>query len=501
MKKEIILMSNAINEIGTSIYDNRGRLFAIIADLVSDEKLRKLLTISVKEGLTHKLYKLFLKGVSIKGVEISSLKSQLKDETFLEIYAIDKIFEFWLSVIWKDDFLLLIPIKRDDKWGFCNREKELIIPFEYDYVLPFSEGLSAVKIGDKWGYINKSGSLSIPAFFKYANSFVNGIAGVIINTHLWAYINKKGEYVIEPFSTNNNDKENWLNDGLVRFFDNQMNKYGFINLNNEKIIDCIFDEITSFSDGIAILGNVYKPRGYINKKGEIIKLINFEYAFPFSNARGLIKVNGNYGFADKNGNIVIDPVFEDAKSFSDGLAAVCKNGKWGFIDINGNVKIQYIYNSVESFSEERAFVLKKSGWGFIDKEGNEYTSFDYFNYKSLGWSMEDHGFLGSQMHRFKDGLAIVSRFIDSKDLTRLLYGEKESKFGFVDIWGNEVLECKYPPVDGHFENELAKIGYTYNGGWSYSFFGYIDRDGCTYGFDLKRQNDEEDYYPDYLLED
>ena len=491
MKEDIIKVNKAISEIGIEIFENLPRLSSIILDLVEDEKLKKLLIFSIKEGITRKIFKLYTMHISPDELEIKSLRIHTKDDTFLTHEAIDMIFDFWLKVIYSDFFLFLIPIENEDKWGFCNQEKELIINCLFDYALPFSSGLSAVLIQDKWGYINKKGEFELQPTFKHAGSFNDGIAKVVVDTNLWGYINKKGEYVIKPYSVDGEDKQNELNDGLVRVFDTEHKKFGFKNLNNELVIDYLHDKITSFSEGIAILGSEYQPKGYIDKNGRILKLVDLEYAYPFSNNRGLIKKNGKYGFIDINGNIVIDAVYEDSKSFSDGLAAVCKNGRWGYIDINGNTKIQNTYLSAERFSEERAFVLKKSGWGFIDKEGNEYSTFDYFNFNILGLSMEFHGYWSSPMHCFKDGLAIVSRFVDSKDINRLAYGEKESKFGFVDIWGNEVIECKYPPIDSHFEDGLAHVGYYYNGGWCYSCFGYIDKLGNTYGFELR---DADEYY-------
>jgi hypothetical protein len=51
----------------------------------------------------------------------------------------------------------LIPYRKGDKWGFCDRNKKIVIPIKYDLVWPFSEELAAVKLNGKLGYIDKEG--------------------------------------------------------------------------------------------------------------------------------------------------------------------------------------------------------------------------------------------------------------------------------------------------------------------------------------------------------
>ena len=500
MKKVINLVYKTIQITDKSVYFNKQRLAAIISDTVTDIRLKKLLLISIREEISQKLYAVFTKTLSSNALEITVLKNNFKDDSFLEIEAINTIFDFWINVIWWDELLILVPIRDENgKWGFCNENKDIVIPYQFDYAKPFSEGLSAIKNDDKWGFVDKNGNVVVQNIYKHADSFFNGVARVVIETFLWAYINKKGDYIIEPYDTKNNDKGNELNDGIVRFYNKSKKKFGFISIDNNIIIKSNFDEVSSFSEGIALLSSNRKPFGLLYRNGDIIKLDNFDIVKSFVNGRALIKTNGKYGFIDKNGNLIIEPIYDNSTSFSEGYAAVCSNNKWGFIDINGKTKISQKYLSATSFSEQRAFVLKKSGWGIIDCEGKEYTSFNYFDHRTLGWDMEDYGYLSTDMFVFKNGIAIVSKLVDSKDLNLMLDGQKEAKFGCIDIFGNEILELKYPPIDGHFENGLAKVGYEFNGGWSYNFYGYIDVLGNTYGFDID-ENESNDFDEDYYLE-
>jgi len=63
-----------------------------------------------------------------------------------------------------------------DKWGFIDKTGTFVIEPRYDYVYPFSEGLSAVCVGDeingwKWGYIDTAGTLVVPMQLASATPF------------------------------------------------------------------------------------------------------------------------------------------------------------------------------------------------------------------------------------------------------------------------------------------------------------------------------------------
>src|SRR5215470_6777971 len=64
----------------------------------------------------------------------------------------------------------LIPYRKGDKWGFCDANKELIIPARYEEVYLFTDGLARVNLNGKYGFIDKSGTEVIP--LKYDNASI-----------------------------------------------------------------------------------------------------------------------------------------------------------------------------------------------------------------------------------------------------------------------------------------------------------------------------------------
>jgi WG containing repeat len=69
----------------------------------------------------------------------------------------------------------LTPKKQGDKFGFVDSLGHFKIPPSFDEVLPFSEGLAAVRTGEKWGFIDASGQFAIQPRFKAAYYFREGV--------------------------------------------------------------------------------------------------------------------------------------------------------------------------------------------------------------------------------------------------------------------------------------------------------------------------------------
>ena len=72
----------------------------------------------------------------------------------------------------------LKAVEQDGKWGFVNREGELVIPYKYHYARSFHDGLAMVKLYGKWGYIDWFGNELIPIVFDEVTHFQDGHAFV-----------------------------------------------------------------------------------------------------------------------------------------------------------------------------------------------------------------------------------------------------------------------------------------------------------------------------------
>jgi hypothetical protein len=67
------------------------------------------------------------------------------------------------------------------KWGYVDKEKNVVIDFIFEDAFPFSEGLAVVEMDRKKGYINRDGEVIIDYQFDSATYFKNGKAAVLVN--------------------------------------------------------------------------------------------------------------------------------------------------------------------------------------------------------------------------------------------------------------------------------------------------------------------------------
>lgn len=99
----------------------------------------------------------------------------------------------------------LARFKSENKFGFFDKTGKKVIPAQFDFAAPFSEGLAAVcsgctevsrgehafMKGGKWGFIDKKGRIVIPLRFEQVSDFKQGRAPVKLDGRQRS-IDKKG---------------------------------------------------------------------------------------------------------------------------------------------------------------------------------------------------------------------------------------------------------------------------------------------------------------------
>ncbi|MFT4646325.1 MAG: hypothetical protein ACI8RP_001520 [Urechidicola sp.] len=214
--------------------------------------------------------------------------------------------------------VLIRARNKKGKFGCFDRNGNIVIPFKYDLMLDFKNGLAPVQKGNLFGYINKKGEMEIPLKYKAAFPFENNLALVSSDNSLDYSINRKGEKVAD------------------------MGNVSKIYYGTEFIVTTKNREV--------ILSNL---------KGEKIGSSDFKYfnydptqlMKPFSDDAILVQSakNNNYAVIDNNGKVIIPPVYAQIlPNFSEGLFFAQKevNGKWGIVNSENNELTPFIYDSV-----------------------------------------------------------------------------------------------------------------------------------------------------------
>lgn len=270
----------------------------------------------------------------------------------------------------------LFRIFRGGKFGFINRQGNVVIEAKFDDAENFSEGFALVSFNGMKGFIDETGKLAIVLKdFEVINGFTDGLARGNMTAgspYTKGYVDKSGKLVIDTKASGACE----FSEGLACV---QTGKWGFIDSSGQFVIKPQFDEVSYFREGLAAVtfwddskASRHK-QGYLDKTGKVVIKPQYDVAQPFSEGLAAVGVmNGDdylFGFIDKAGAMVIKPQFEWTYTFHEGLAAVQVSKKWGFVDKSGSMAIGPKFDKAERFSEGLAAVAVGGKWGYIDKTG------------------------------------------------------------------------------------------------------------------------------------
>ncbi|NDV77933.1 WG repeat-containing protein [Dysgonomonas sp. 511] len=95
--------------------------------------------------------------------------------------------------------LPLIPTRINDKWGFADRNKNMVVEAKYEFVRTFINDYARVKQNSKWGLINSRGEEVIaPQYDKINTLFNNDSVYYIYNGNRYGLVTAEGKVLVPP---------------------------------------------------------------------------------------------------------------------------------------------------------------------------------------------------------------------------------------------------------------------------------------------------------------
>ncbi len=171
--------------------------------------------------------------------------------------------------------------------------------------------------------------------------------------------------------------------------------------------------------------------GYMNHDGHLAVAPQFDAAWPFSEGRALVQLNGRFGYLDAQGDIAVPIQYRDAWYFSNGLAPVLADSAWSFIDYDGAVVVSSTFG---------IDAPGPSAPGVETVELDRVRVGDHYGFRNAdGRIVIDPRF--DQAWHFVDGLARV---------------QVDGKWGFIGRSGEMVVEPAFD-VAWDFEDGLARV--------------------------------------------
>lgn len=146
-------------------------------------------------------------------------------------------------------------------------------------------------------------------------------------------------------------------------------KYGYTDDKGNLIIQLIYDDGMSFSEGRAAI-KIAQKWGFIDSAGNEIVKPQYSEVYSFHEGLAVVSIGEAFGFIDLSGKLSIPLIYTNAKSFGSQLAPVCNNKNiWGFINKSNKISIPFQFNFADSFTEGTARVMKGGKWAYIDTLG------------------------------------------------------------------------------------------------------------------------------------
>ena len=231
-----------------------------------------------------------------------------------------------------------------------------------------------------YGYLDRQGKEIIPMKYESGTDFNDGKAVVKVKNNQYALIGLNGE-VLRTYNYSNVGN---LSEGLMAFQKDSDSKFGYIDENNNVIIQPQYTGAQQFKDGVAIVNTAsdynYKY-GLIDKKGNFLIKPGYDSMYSLGENRLAVGrainpqkpfLGYKYAVADTNGKLLTDFIYSDLSNYNGGLASAYDNKNTFFIDKSGKIvrtlpivsgggTLYIVGDLVKAFVDYRTTYYDKSG--------------------------------------------------------------------------------------------------------------------------------------------
>lgn len=115
-------------------------------------------------------------------------------------------------------------------------------------------------------------------------------------------------------------------------------KHGFVDKEGREVLPFVWNDVGSFSEGLASVMDASENWGYIDTTGKIVIPCKWWGAYEFSEGLAVVWGPSGFGFIDKTGKVVIPCKWKFAYGFYNGVAKVeDNNGVTHIINKRGEI--------------------------------------------------------------------------------------------------------------------------------------------------------------------
>ena len=394
----------------------------------------------------------------------------------------------------------MIYAQKGNKCGYIDINQNVIIPFIYDELSLFSEGLASAKINGKYGFLDRKGKKIIGFQFDEVDGFYKSGLAKVQKNNKFGIITKKGAFIIPIIYENIIFSEK---DTLIGVSKN--NKWSFFSNKGKQKSNIIYDEIIFSKIGL-IYVKKNRQMGYLDfNLKEIIPFGKYTFGENFNqNKLAIVSKNNHFGVINEFGKEVIKieydtlehpkrdyiesstfvarknnyfilfdekgkKVADKIKGYSfDRVTIQNKNksvyqiqnlsGQYGVIGDNGEVLIPIIYDEIDEFRGDSVTAVKSKNKSGLIKSNNEIV-YPINN----DWILRDKN-LDFYIVKKDNKAGIINKSFlpvlgfNYQDITpchynpkNLFIAKKNDKFGVIGLRGNIIIPFEYDELSNWVE--------------------------------------------------
>lgn len=228
----------------------------------------------------------------------------------------------------------LLKASNNNRWGIIDIHGKVVSDFIYDAIGEFSNGLALVAINGKYGYLNEAGLVKISLKYQYSSSLLS--TGKALN----GYILLRQKNKIQLADTSGSavsflgiEQYGFPNEGLIPIMKNK--KWGFSDMNGEIKIQPKFEQVESFSGGVAIVKSK-DLFGLINRTGAYVVQPLYDNVIPKNDYVVVVK-DGKFGALTKNANLILPCAYRSVDEIGNKILRGTNDSRLIYVDLNGGI--------------------------------------------------------------------------------------------------------------------------------------------------------------------
>lgn len=337
-------------------------------------------------------------------------------------------------------------------WGVVSIKNKIIIPQEYNTILPPTEGLIATNKTEiygyhpegVWGFFDTKGKIILPHNYDaLIQNFKNGIA---ITGHYIMTSVKPAELSIRLGFSDKMGKElspfiyrqiRPLTPNLIAL-QNEKYLWGFADNKGKIIHQCAYNDYILLNEKELKVDKLGKW-GLVNTYGRVIYEPIYKSITPNNNEGYDLVTFNSYAIIDDSTQIALHQ-YDEFKAAAKGLFIYGLNGYYGLMDTDGKVILANTFNYIGTFKNGSSVVKQNGKFGLINLQGNFLLPCEYDSLVQDS-SSKLIRIKGKEIHDYGHTKVVVSQI---------------PKWGLTDSLGKTVLEIKHPEIQAP-SNEMYPI--------------------------------------------